>query len=177
MSPWYLPVVVNGQMPVTSPSAQSPSPARRCESTGIPWRSGSMPTVSSPMPSTAGPATGRDEQAVAPQLVAVVELQDEVVAVATRARSRRTPSTSSMPSRRRTSPSASPERRGLVGEHALGHVDECHLTAEAAHGLGHLDADRTAAEDQQPAGDRRHRGHLAVRPHAVELPRGPGPAG
>ena len=63
-----------------------------------------------------------------------------------------------------------PSGAGSFGEHVLGHVGERHLAAEAAHGLGHLDSDRTAAQDQEAAGDRSHRGHLAVRPHAFEPP-------
>ena len=169
MSPWYLPVVVNGQMPVTSPIAQSPSPARRCASTGIPWPSAAMPTVSSPMPSTADgdrsrragghPAArgrrrsrGRSRRRHA-RACGRVHAEHQLDAVAAQDVAERLA-----------------QRCGLVGEHALGQVDECHLAAEAAHGLGHLDADRTAAQDQEAAGDRGHRGHLAVRPHALELP-------
>ena len=74
-----------------------------------------------------------------------------------------------MPSRRRTSPSASPSGAGSRGEHVLAALDERHLAAEAANGLRHLDADRAAAEDEQPARHRLHAGHLAVRPDALEL--------
>ena len=56
-----------------------------------------------------------------------------------------------------------------MGEHVLAHVGECHLAAEATHGLGHLDADRPAAEHEQAARDGLHAGRLAVGPHAVEL--------
>ena len=51
----------------------------------------------------------------------------------------------------------------------LGALDERHLAAEAANGLRHLDADRAAAEHEQPARDGLHARHLAVRPDAVEL--------
>ena len=51
----------------------------------------------------------------------------------------------------------------------LASLDERHLAAEAANGLRHLDADGTAAEDEQPARHRLHAGHLAVRPDALEL--------
>ena len=61
---------------------------------------------------------------------------------------------SSMPSRRRTSPSASPSGAGSRAEHVLGHVDDHHLTAQPAHCLGHLDADRPAAEDRAAAAGR-----------------------
>ena len=74
-----------------------------------------------------------------------------------------------MPSRRRTSPSASPSGAGSRGEHVRGALDERDLAAEAAHGLRHLDADRSAAEDEQPARDRLHAGRLAVGPDALEL--------
>ena len=79
------------------------------------------------------------------------------------------PSTSSMPSRRRTSPSASPSGAGSRGSTCSAAFDERHLAAEAAHGLRELDADRTAAEHEQAPRDRLHAGRLAVRPHAVEL--------
>ena len=74
-----------------------------------------------------------------------------------------------MPSRRSASPSASPSGRGLAREHVRGALDEHHLAAEAANGLRHLDADRPAAEHEQPARDGLHAGHLAVGPDAVEL--------
>ena len=47
-----------------------------------------------------------------------------------------------MPSRAQDVAERLAQRCGLAGKHALGHVDERHLAAEAAHGLGHLDADR-----------------------------------
>ena len=61
------------------------------------------------------------------------------------------------------------QRRGLAGQHVLGALDQGGLTAQAAHGLGHLGAHRPAAQDQQAAGDRLHAGHLAVAPYAVQL--------
>ena len=168
-SPWYLPTWVSGQMPVTSPIAHRRSPARRCASTGIPCGSASMPTVSRPMPSTPRAPAGGDEQAVAAQLAAVARA---------RGRSRRpraarpvacTPRTSSMPSRRRTSPSASPSGAGSRASTCARALDERDLAAEAAHDLRQLDADRPAAEDEQPARDGLHAGRLAVAPDAVEL--------
>ena len=123
MSPWYLPVVVNGQMPVTSPSAQSPSPARRCASTGIPWRFGLDADGLEPDAVDPRPATGRDEQAVAAQLGAVVDGQDEVVAVPSRLRRAHAEhqldavATEDLAERLA-------QRCGLVGEHVLGQVDE-----------------------------------------------------
>ena len=74
-----------------------------------------------------------------------------------------------MPSRRSTSPSASPSGAGSRDEHVLGALDERHLAAEAANGLRHLDADRPAAEHEQPPRDGLHAGRLAVGPDALEL--------
>ncbi len=48
-------------------------------------------------------------------------------------------------------------------------LDECHLAAEAAHGLRHFDAHGPAAEHEQAAGDGFHAGGLAVGPDSVEL--------
>src|SRR5215472_4761137 len=53
-SPSYSPTWVSGQMPVTSPIAQSRSPARMYSSTRIPWGLASTPTVSRPIPATRG---------------------------------------------------------------------------------------------------------------------------
>ena len=54
MRPWYLPTYVSGQMPATSPIAQTFSPARIRASTAIPCGPASMPTVSSPIPAVRG---------------------------------------------------------------------------------------------------------------------------
>ena len=61
------------------------------------------------------------------------------------------------------------QRRGLAGEDVFGPLDQGHLAAEAAHGLGHLGPDGSAAEYQQPPRDGLHAGHLAVAPDAIEL--------
>ena len=61
------------------------------------------------------------------------------------------------------------ERRGFSREHVPSGLDERHLTAESAHGLRHLDADRAAAEHEQATRDGLHARDLAVRPDAVEL--------
>ena len=127
-----------------------------------------MPTVSRPMPVDARAPAGGDEQAVAAQLAAVVELEDVVVAVAPRAgRVRAEDELDAVAAQDLAERLA--QRRGLAGEQVLGALDERHLAAEAADGLGHLDADRPAAEDEQPARDRLHAGRLAVGPDAVEL--------
>ena len=169
MSPWYLPVVVSGQMPVTSPIAHRPSPARSCASTEMPLRVGVDADRLEPDALDPRATTGRDEQSVAAERPSIVELEDEVVAVASCGRPRCTPSTSSMPSRRSTSPRASPSGAGSLASTLCGDVDEHDLAAEAAHRLRHLDADRTAAQDDEPAGHLGHRGDLAVGPHALEL--------
>ena len=113
-SAWYLPVVVNGQMPVTSPMAQSPSPARSRSSTGIPVLAGGDADRLEPDAFDAWATTGGDEEAVT----------TDRGRRRSRGRSRRrlfvrraalAPSTSSMPSRRRTSPSASPSGAGSLG--------------------------------------------------------------
>ena len=74
-----------------------------------------------------------------------------------------------MPSRRRTSPSASPSGAGSRARTCPARLDQGHLPAQAAHGLGHLGADGSAAEYQQPPRDGLHAGHLAVGPDAIEL--------
>src|SRR5205823_5499924 len=61
------------------------------------------------------------------------------------------------------------ERPGLAGEQVVHALDERDLAAEARDGLGHLDAHRPAAEDEQPAWDLLHPGRLAVAPDALEL--------
>jgi hypothetical protein len=48
-----------------------------------------------------------------------------------------------------------------------GTLGQGHLAAEAADGLCHLSADRSAAENEQTARDGLHAGHLAVGPEAV----------
>ena len=111
---------------------------------------------------------GGDEQAVAAQLAAVVELEDVVLAVAPRGgRVHAEDELDAVAAQDLAERLA--QRRGLAGEHVLGALDERHLAAEAAHGLRHLDADRPAAEDEQAARDGLHAGRLAVGPDAVEL--------
>ena len=73
-----------------------------------------------------------------------------------------------MPSRAQRLAERLAERRGLARQQRAA-LDEHDLAAEAADGLRHLDADRAAAEDEQPARDRLHAGRLAVGPDAVEL--------
>ncbi len=115
------------------------------------------------------PAAGRNEQPVTPQLGAVVKDQDVVVAVTPRLRRAHAEQEVDAVAAENLTERIT-QRSGFVGEHALGHVGECDVGAEAANGLRHLDADRATAQDQQATGNRRHRGHLAVRPHPLELP-------
>ena len=61
------------------------------------------------------------------------------------------------------------ERRRLAGQDVRAALDDRDLAAEAAHGLRQLDADRPAAEHEQPPRHGLHAGRLAVRPDAVEL--------
>ena len=61
------------------------------------------------------------------------------------------------------------ERLGLAREHVVHALDEGHRGAQPPDRLGHLDADRAAAEHEHPARHLRQRRHLAVRPDALEL--------
>ncbi len=119
---------------------------------------------------------GGDEQPVAAQLAAVVELEDVVLAVA--------PGGGRVRAERELDAVAAQDlaerlaqRRGLARQHVLGALDERHLAAEAAHGLRHLDADRAAAEHEQPPRDGLHARRLAVGPDARRARAGPGSAG
>ena len=168
-SPWYLPTWVSGQMPVTSPIAHRPlARAQVRVDRDSAARVGLDADGLQPDPVDPRAPAGRDEQPVAAQLAAVVELEDVVVAVTPRrARVHAEHELDAVAAQHLAERLA--ERRGLAGEHVLAAVDERDLAAEAAHGLRHLDADRPAAEHEQPARDRLHAGRLAVRPDAVEL--------
>jgi hypothetical protein len=111
---------------------------------------------------------GGDEQAVAAQLAAVVELQYILLALAPR-RGRTGPEDELDPVAAQDLAERLAQRRGLAGEHVLGHVGDCRLAAQATHGLGHLHADRPTAEHEQATRDGLHARHLAVRPDAIEL--------
>ena len=82
-----------------------------------------------------------------------------------------------MPSRRRTSPSASPSGAGSRASTCSAPSTSDDLAAEAANGLRHLDADRAAAEDEQAARDGLHAGHLAVASRRPRARAGPGSGG
>ena len=167
-SPWYFPTWVSCQMPVTSPTAHRRSPARRCASTGTPRGVHFDADRLQAEPLDARPAAGGDEQAVAAQLVPVVQHEHVLVAVASRfGRVRAEGELDAVAAQDLAERLA--QRRGLAGQHVVGGFDDRHLAAEAADGLRHLDADRPPAEHEQPARYRLHAGHLTVRPDALEL--------
>ena len=56
-----------------------------------------------------------------------------------------------------------------MGENVGRRFGEDDLAAQAAHSLGHFDADRAAAEYQQAPRHSFHAGHLAIGPQAREL--------
>ncbi len=115
-----------------------------------------------------GSAPGRDEQALAAELAAVVECEDVVGAVAPRGRRVDAQDELDAVAAQDLAESVA-ERRGLAGEHVRGALDERDLAAEAAHGLRHLHTHGAAAEDEQPARDGLHARDLAVGPDPVEL--------
>ena len=155
-------------MPVTSPIAQSRVARAQARVDRDPVRVGLDADGLEPDSVDARTPAGRDEQAVAAQLAAVLELEDVVLAVTARgARARAEDELDAVAPQDLAERLA--ERRRLACEHVLGALDERNLAAEPAHGLGHLDADRAAAEDEQPPRDRLHAGRLAVGPDAVEL--------
>ena len=166
-SPWYLPTWVSSRTPVTSPMAHSRSADAQVRVDRDAVRAGGHAhRVQAGGHPRAPP--GGDEQPVAAQLAAVVEDQHVVVAVAPgRDRLHAEDQLDAVPSQLLAEGVA--ERRGLAGQHVLGPLDQGHVAAEPAHDLGHLGADRAAAEDQQVTRHGLHAGHLAVGPHAVEL--------
>ena len=111
---------------------------------------------------------GGDEEPVAAQLAAVVELEHVVVAVAARGGDVRAEDELDAVAAQDVAERLA-ERRGLAREDVRAALDQRDLAAEAADGLGQLDADGAAAEHEQPARDRLHRGRLAVGPEAVEV--------
>ena len=167
-SPWYLPTWVSNHNPVTSPTAHSRSPARRCASTGTPPCSSARCRPSPGRGRRRGAAARWPPGAGRPGAAAVVELQDVVLAVA--ARRRRSAHEDELDAvAAQDLAERLAERRRLAGEQVRGPVDQHGLPAESPHDLGHLHADRSAAEDQQTPWNRRHPGRLAVGPHPGEL--------
>jgi hypothetical protein len=111
---------------------------------------------------------GGGEQMVAAQLTAVFQGQDVVRAVAPRGgRGHAQDQLDAVGAQHLAQCVA--QWCGLAGQHVPGRLDQGDLAAQPAHGLGHLGAHRPATQDQQPARDGLHAGHLAVGPHAVQL--------
>ena len=155
-------------MPVTSPIAHSRSPARMCASTWMPWGSASMPTASRPMPSTRGRRPVATSRRSPRSSRAVVELEDIVVAVASRGgHASAEDELDAVAAQDLVERIA--KRRRLTRKQVARAFHEHDLPAEAPDGLGHLDADGPAAEHEQPARDGLHTGRLAVGPDPVEL--------
>ena len=84
ISPWYLPTCVSCQMPVMSPTAHRRFAGAQLRVDWHAARVGHDADRLEPQPLDARPPAGRDEQTVAVQLVAVVEHNHVVVAVAPR---------------------------------------------------------------------------------------------
>ena len=115
-------------------------------------------------------AAGRDEQAVAAQPVPSANVEHVVVVRRARASAACWPKCSSMPSARQRLGRA-PRRaaRGSRASRWSAPSTSATSRAHAARRPGQLDADRAAAEDEQPPRDLLQPGGLAVRPDAVEL--------
>ena len=123
------------------------------------------PTVSRPSRHPRAPAGGH-EQLVAAQLAAVFERQDVVLALAPSGGGVHTEKElDAVPPQNLAKGLA--QRRGLAGQDVPGRLDQCHLAAQTAYGLGHLGADGPAAEYEQAPRDGLHAGHFAVGPDAV----------
>jgi hypothetical protein len=134
-----------------SPTAQSRFAARSCRSTGTPW----------------APAGG-DEEAVAAQLLSVIEHEHVVVAVAPRGRGGRV-DVDIDPVAAQHLAEGIAEWRRFMGQHVRAGLDEGDLAAESTHRLRHLDTDRSAAEHEQLLRHDLHPGHLTIRPDTGEL--------
>ena len=155
-------------MPVASPIAHTPSATRIRSSTGIPWRVGSTPTVSRPRPST------RARRPVATSRRSPRSSSRPANSTTYSSPSRRTPAgvlaeVELDPVRRERRAERVAERLRLARQHVVHALDERDRSAQAVHGLRHLDSDRAAAQHEQPARHLGQRGHLAVRPDAVQL--------
>src|SRR3984957_7408913 len=149
-SPSYSPTWVSGQMPVTSPIAQSRSPAGRWSSTAIPFFGSTVtPTVSSPIPSTRG---------------------RRPVATSSRSPGSSVPLSScrthSSPPRRAE---RVPQRRGLAGNEPRGALDQRPLAAETPDDLRDLDPGGPAAEHQQAPRHGLHARRLAGAPDPLKV--------
>ena len=121
------------------------------------------------------PPAGGDEQAVAPQFAAVVELEDVLVAVAAGGARVCGEDELDLVAAQDLAERLA-QRRRLAREDVLGHVDDHGLAPEAANRLGHLHPDRPAAEDQEAARNRRHRPSPRGCSRRRRAPAGPAPA-
>jgi hypothetical protein len=61
------------------------------------------------------------------------------------------------------------QRLRLARQDVVHALDQCHRGTQAPHRLRHLNPDRPAAQHEQPARHLGQRGHLTVRPDALEL--------
>ena len=165
-SPWYLPDV--GQRPDAGDVADGPQPLAGAQAARRPGchagRARCRPSRGRDLDARA--AAGGDEQAVAAQLAAVVELEDVVLSLAPRGG--RPPAEDDLDA---VAAQDLAERlaqgRRLSREHVCGALEQHGLAAEPAHRLRQLDPDRAAAYHEQAARDRRHGGRFAVGPDAV----------
>ena len=114
-------------------------------------------------------AAGGHEQPVAAQLVAVRELEHVLVAVPARGGGVLAEAQLDAVGRQGLGRAPLPSGSGSRGSTWSAPSTSADLAAQPHHGLGHLDAHRAAAEDEQPPRDLLQAGDLAVRPHAVEV--------
>ena len=118
---------------------------------------------------------GGDEQVVTAQLTAVPQGQDIVRAVAPRGGGVHAEEEFGAVAAQHLAERVA-QRRGLAGQHVPGPLDQGHLAAQPPDRLGHLGADRPAAEDEQAARDGLH----PVTSRLVQIPsssRRPGTGG
>ena len=99
-----------------------------------------------------GTPPGRDQQAVTAGLGAVGELEDVLSGRPAEPPTEPAPNRSSTPSARRASATPSPSARGSRGSSGGRHFDDGDRRAQPGERLRHLDADRAAAEHEQPGG-------------------------
>ena len=126
---------------MTSPTAHSRSPGAQVRVDRDAARVGLHADRLQADPAGARAPAGGDEQVVTAQLAAVLEGQDVVLAVAPRGgRLHAEDQLDAVAAQDFAERLA--QRRGLAGQHVLGGLDEGHVAAQAAHGLGHLGADR-----------------------------------
>ena len=121
-----------------------------------------------PEPLGARPPAGGHEQAIAAQLVALRELDHELVPVTPDGR-RVLAEAQLDPLRGQGLAQTLPQRLGLARQQVVRPLHERDRRAQARHGLSHLHAHGPAAEHEQPLRHLCEGGDLAVGPDAVEL--------